>query len=92
MPLIFGIFADHDLYSVNESCEHIDKKRPEVVQDLPDIVAATAQHGEDGIAAQPLEGASCKAAVAFHVSDFGFYGAAPSEQFFEFWRQATFGA
>ena len=55
-------------------------------------MAAPAQHGEDGIAAQPLEGASCQAAVALHVSDLGLYATAPSEQLFELGCQYASGA
>jgi len=63
-----------------------------VVQDLSDIVAATAQDGEDGITAEAIEGASCQASVGLHVSDLGFYGASPSEKLFQCGRQAASGA
>ncbi len=57
-----------------------------------DIVATAAQNGEDGIAAQPLEGTSCQATVALHVTYLWIYGASPSEQFLELGRQAASGA
>lgn len=48
-------------------------------QDLADVVAAGAEHGEEGIADGAFQGASGEAAVGFHVADLGFDGAAAAE-------------
>jgi hypothetical protein len=39
-------------------------------------VAAAAKYGEEGVADCAFEGGSGQAAVSFHVTDFGFDGAA----------------
>ena len=65
------------------------KERPQIPEDLADIVAATAQHGKYATDTQPLDGASRQAAVALHLSDLGLYATAPSEQLFELGRQSA---
>jgi hypothetical protein len=42
-------------------------------------VAAAAKHGEEGVADCAFEWGSGQAAVGFHVTDFGFDGAAAAE-------------
>lgn len=78
-------------YSFDDHGEQQGKKFPDVVQDLPKVVAAAAEDGKDGIAAGPLEGASGKATVCFHVSDLGFDGAASSQELFQRGCEAAFG-
>lgn len=65
--MISGGFVCERLHDGNKCGEQIDKKRPQAPEDLADIVAASAQHGEDGFATQPFEGASYQVTVTFHV-------------------------
>ena len=65
------------------------KQSPEVGQDLPDVVAAAAEDGKNGIAESAFEGATCKAAVGFHAADFSFDGAVAARVGDEFRRPAA---
>ena len=78
--MIFGSDGHSCRQGPGDHGEQNGKKLPEVVQDLSDIVATTAEDGEDRIAPSSFERASCKASVCFHVSNLGLYGAAPSEE------------
>ncbi|SEN95608.1 hypothetical protein SAMN05216227_103427 [Pseudorhodobacter antarcticus] len=48
-------------------------------QDLSDIVAAAAEHREEGVADGAFQGTTREPAVGFHMTYFGFDGAAASE-------------
>lgn len=48
-------------------------------------MTAAAKYGEEGVADCAFEGGSGQAAVSFHVTDFGFDGAAASEIGDQFW-------
>lgn len=62
-----------------------------MVQDLSEVMATAAENSKDGIAAEPFERASGKAAVCLHVSDLGFYGTTSSQQLFQRGCEAAFG-
>ena len=53
---------------------------PQVFQDHANVVATAAEHCEEGVALGSLERAAREAAVALHVPDHGFDGAAPSQE------------
>jgi hypothetical protein len=55
------------------------KPSPEVGQDLADVVATGAEHGEEGISVGALQGATRQASIGFHVSDLGLDGTATAE-------------
>ena len=52
-------------------------------------MAAAAKHGEERVANCAFEGGSGQAAVGFHVTGFGFDGAAAAKIGYEFWCQAA---
>ena len=52
-------------------------------------MAAAAKYGDEGVAECAFERGSRQAAVSFHVTDFGFDGAATSQIGDQFWRQAA---
>ena len=52
---------------------------PEVGEDQADAVAATAEHGVEGVAEGALERSAGEAAVGLRVADHRLDGAAPSE-------------
>ena len=56
------------------------QKRPEMGEDLADVVAAGAEDGKDGIADAAFQRAPGKAAVGLHVPDLGLDGASPFEE------------
>ena len=62
---------------------------PEVGQHLSNVVAAAAKHGEEGVADCAFECGSGLAVVGFHVTDFGFDGAAAAKIGYELWCQAA---
>lgn len=68
-----------------DRCEHQGQKGPEVGEDLSNIVAVAAKHGEEGVADCTFEWESRQAAVGFHVTYFGFDGAAAAEIGDQFW-------
>ena len=55
------------------------KKLPQMGQDLSDVVAAAAEHGEEGVSESAFQKAACEAAVGLHVADLGL-DAAPSAE------------
>lgn len=57
-------------------------------KDLADVVPAAAYYGEDGVAERPFQRAPRQTPVAFHVSDLGIDGAAPSKPRLQLRRQA----
>src|SRR3712207_27204 len=83
------------LYRTDEAQHHDDdlgKPSPEVGEDLAEVVAAAAEHGEECVAQGALEAAAGEAAVGLHVADLGLDGAAASERLRQGWRQAATGA
>ena len=52
-------------------------------------MAAAAKHGEEGVANCAFDWGSGQADVGFHVTDFGFDGAAAAEIGDQFWCEAT---
>lgn len=69
-----------------------DKPSPEVGQDLADVVAASAEHGEEGIPDGALQGAARQASIGFHVADLGLDGAAAADVGDQFWCEAPTGS
>lgn len=50
-------------------------------EDHTDVVAAAAEHGEDGIAFFTLEWTPRQAAIVFHMAYYRLYGAATAQKF-----------
>ena len=65
------------------------QKRPEVGEDLADVVAAATEDGEDGIAEGALQGASREAAVGLHMADLGLDGRTTPELAQQIGRKAA---
>ena len=68
----------------SEKCNQPDElaqKNPQVAQDHADVVTASAQDREEGVAGRSLEGASGQAAVGLHVADHRLDRASSSQQF-----------
>ena len=72
-----------------DRCDHQGQKSPEVGQDFSNVVAAAAKHGEEGVADCAFEWGSGQANVGFHLTDFGFDGAAAAENGDQFWCWAA---
>jgi hypothetical protein len=53
--------------SLEQAGEESGQESPEVGEDLADVVPASAEDGEDGIAEQALEAASGGAALGFFM-------------------------
>ena len=70
-----------DLSDQRDQPYELAQKDPQVAQDHADVVAAAAQHGEEGVAVRSLERASGQAAIGFHVPDHRLDGTSPSQQF-----------
>ena len=68
-----------------DRCDHQGQESPKIGQDLSNVVAAAAKPGEEGVADCAFEWGSEQAAVGFHVTDFGFDGAAAAEIGDQFW-------
>ncbi len=68
-----------------DRCDHQGQKSPEIGQDLSNVVAAAAKHGEEGIADCDFELGCTQAAFDFNVRDLGFDGAAAAEIGDKFW-------
>ena len=66
--------------SLEETGEESGQESPEVGEGLADVVPATAEDGEDGVAEQALEAAAGEAALGLHVADLGLDGAAALEE------------
>lgn len=58
-------------------------------QDLPDVVTAAVEDGEDSVTAGALQGASEQSAIRLHVADLCFDGASTEQICDQFWRKAT---
>ena len=74
---------------LHEAGEESRQKRPQVGEDLSDVVAAAAEHGEERVTKGALEGATSQAAIGLYVADLGFDGTAAAEQSCQPRRQAT---
>ena len=61
--------------------DELAQKDPQVAQDHADVVTASAQDREEGVAGRSLEGASGQAAVGLHVADHRLDRASSSQQF-----------
>jgi hypothetical protein len=55
-------------------------------------VAASAEHGEEGIPDGALQGAARQPSIGFHVADLGLDGAAAAEVGDQFWCEAATGS
>ena len=62
--------------------QHV-QKCPETGQDLPQVVACTAEEGVDRIARHALEEVPPEKSITFHVADLGFDGGPPPQVAFE---------
>lgn len=74
---------DARIFSPKDRRNHLKEqgqKRPEIDQDLADIVATGAKDGEDSITDAAFQRASGKASVRLHVADLGLDGAAPLQE------------
>ena len=78
-----------DIYGGQDCDNDPGKQSPEVGQDLADVMAAGAEHGEDGIAKRAFQWTSGQAAIGFHVTDLSLDGASATQVGDQFWRQAA---
>ncbi len=58
-----------------DQCRDQGKKKPQLVEQQPDVVSGAAQHSVKGISQCSLERISGQSAVGFHVADCGLDGA-----------------
>jgi hypothetical protein len=58
-----------DIYGGQDCDDNPRKRSPEVGQDLADVVATSAKHGEDGIAECAFQRTAGQAAIGSHVTD-----------------------
>ena len=61
-----------------DQLDHLAQDGSQVPEDHADVMAAAAEHREQGVALGSLERAAREAAVVLHVPDHRFDGAAPS--------------
>ena len=64
--------------SVRNGGDDAGKPSSEVGEDLPDVVSAGVEHGEESVADGAFQGASRQPTIGFHVADFGLDGASAS--------------
>ncbi len=68
-----------DIYGGQDCDNDPCKRSPEVGQDLADVVAASAKHGEDGITECAFQRTTGQAAISFHVTNLSLEGASVTQ-------------
>lgn len=75
-----------DIYGGHDCDNAPGKESPEVGQDLPNVVATTAKHGEHGTAKCAFQRTAGQAAIGFHVADLCLNRASTAQVCDQFWR------